>query len=212
MAKKPQESVQEFKQEFSGEFVPLTAKQRVDIFVEESATTATDATCTPFCLYLALLGELGEAFDYLKKVLSHGKTYDRLFMAKEIGDYCWYLAAVQRKYGRNAQVGIEPYYYPMSIPECAVSLGQQTAAFHDEFMVRGGPIQVTERINRCISMAITLFGELEIMFNGRAAADKETFDADMVMILDLNKEKLEKRYPNGFSQEDAAARKDVVTA
>lgn len=41
---------------------------------------------------MGLSGEAGEAIDSLKKVLYQGHEFDRLQIARELGDVAWYLA------------------------------------------------------------------------------------------------------------------------
>jgi NTP pyrophosphatase (non-canonical NTP hydrolase) len=44
------------------------------------------------CVAMGLFGEAGEAVDYLKKVLFHGKAMDQAKFALELGDILFYLA------------------------------------------------------------------------------------------------------------------------
>lgn len=45
-------------------------------------------------LCMGLSGESGEVVDYLKKVLYHGKDFDRENLIKELGDLMWYSACL----------------------------------------------------------------------------------------------------------------------
>lgn len=47
---------------------------------------------------LGLAGEAGEVCDLLKKGIFHQKGVDRIELGKEMGDVCWYLAAIASKY------------------------------------------------------------------------------------------------------------------
>ena len=41
---------------------------------------------------MGLCGESGEAIDIVKKWMAHGHDLDREHLAKELGDFAWYLA------------------------------------------------------------------------------------------------------------------------
>lgn len=41
---------------------------------------------------LGIAGEAGEVADYMKKVLGHGKTFDRKTLVEELGDVMWYVS------------------------------------------------------------------------------------------------------------------------
>lgn len=43
---------------------------------------------------LGLAGEAGETADYIKKVIFHGNPLDKDILKKELGDVCWYIAAI----------------------------------------------------------------------------------------------------------------------
>lgn len=46
---------------------------------------------------LGLAGEAGEVADHIKKAVYHQQGIDREHLRKEIGDVCWYLAALCTK-------------------------------------------------------------------------------------------------------------------
>lgn len=48
---------------------------------------------------LGLAGETGEVCDHIKKGILHQHGIDRDKLAKELGDVCWYLAALCTKCG-----------------------------------------------------------------------------------------------------------------
>jgi NTP pyrophosphatase (non-canonical NTP hydrolase) len=50
-----------------------------------------------YCMGLA--GEVGEVVEPLKKFLYHGKTVDYAEVKKELGDVCWYVAALANELG-----------------------------------------------------------------------------------------------------------------
>jgi NTP pyrophosphatase (non-canonical NTP hydrolase) len=54
---------------------------------------ATDGTLLAVTA-LGLTGEAGEVADLLKKHLGHGHPLDREKLLKEVGDVCWYIAAL----------------------------------------------------------------------------------------------------------------------
>lgn len=43
---------------------------------------------------LGLVSEAGECSDYIKKAIWHGHGVDKAKLADELGDICWYVAAV----------------------------------------------------------------------------------------------------------------------
>ena len=43
---------------------------------------------------LGLAGESGEVVELVKKHIYHGKEFDRVRLAEELGDVLWYVAAV----------------------------------------------------------------------------------------------------------------------
>ena len=180
---------------------------RVARYVVEAASTEGDKSDD--VLYFGLCGEAGEMLDYAKKCLGHGKPYSRELMVKEIGDYAWYCAALQRKYGRK-NVSIEPFMIVGNLAETAVALMQQTAGFSPTFMSYDHGMAVTERLSRCFSLAVMFLGEMEIKFNGREGISKALFEADIKEILDSNAAKLATRYPGGFSAQGSAERKDLT--
>jgi NTP pyrophosphatase (non-canonical NTP hydrolase) len=41
---------------------------------------------------LGIAGEAGEVADYMKKVIGHGKEFDRTKLVDELGDVLWYVS------------------------------------------------------------------------------------------------------------------------
>lgn len=52
---------------------------------------------------LGLSGESGEVNDILKKHLFQGHDLDRVAMAKELGDLCWYIAVAAHALGYSLE-------------------------------------------------------------------------------------------------------------
>ena len=48
---------------------------------------------------LGLSGESGEVADHIKKHIFQGHELDREFLAKELGDICWYIAVAAQASG-----------------------------------------------------------------------------------------------------------------
>lgn len=48
---------------------------------------------------LGLSGETGEVADHIKKYLFQGHKFDKEYIAKELGDICWYIAALAQGIG-----------------------------------------------------------------------------------------------------------------
>lgn len=65
--------------------------QRACLRTEPPAAKISDVTRLENGL-MGLNGEAGEAIDLLKKFLFQGHNFDRIHLAKELGDVAWYLA------------------------------------------------------------------------------------------------------------------------
>lgn len=78
--------------EINGGETPRTAYRNA---VMRTAGTLRDATMGT----LGLVGEAGEVADEHKKVVFHGKTFDRDKTLKELGDVRWYLEYLADCYG-----------------------------------------------------------------------------------------------------------------
>lgn len=74
-------------------------------FQEECIRTGTNNPLAPTERYrklnfaLGLAGEAGETADLIKKVIFHGRDYDRKKLLLELGDVAWYLAMLAHEYG-----------------------------------------------------------------------------------------------------------------
>lgn len=65
---------------------------------EEMLRTAKGAG-DPCLGAMGLAGETGEVVDAIKKIVFHGKKYDRDEMLKELGDVRWYLEYLAHCFG-----------------------------------------------------------------------------------------------------------------
>lgn len=52
---------------------------------------------------MGLNGEAGEVIDHLKKYKYQGHELDRDYLAKELGDICWYVALLASGIGYNLE-------------------------------------------------------------------------------------------------------------
>ena len=52
---------------------------------------------------LGLCGESGELADLIKKYMMQGHRLDRVHIAKELGDICWYIAETATAIGYNLE-------------------------------------------------------------------------------------------------------------
>lgn len=68
----------------------------INDYMKEAVRTAPDLESekTKFCFLLGLAGEAGEVVDYMKKVMGHGKPFDKDKLIDELGDVHWYMAAI----------------------------------------------------------------------------------------------------------------------
>lgn len=48
---------------------------------------------------LGIAGEAGEVADYMKKVIGHGKEFDRSKLVDELGDVLWYVSQLAHIHG-----------------------------------------------------------------------------------------------------------------
>ena len=184
-----------------------TLYQRVERYTREAA--ATEGNSDPLVLYLGLVGEVGEMLDYIKKVIAHGKPYNGDVLEKECGDACWYVAAIQRKYGRKGSTSLDPFYIVANLDEAIVMLAQQVAGCHPNFMTCGDSFTISGRLERIMGLIATVFAETEIRVGLREDTGTHYFVQDLRSILDANAEKLTKRYPDGFTPQASAERVDA---
>lgn len=52
---------------------------------------------------LGLSGETGEVADHIKKFRFQGHDLDRVYLAKELGDICWYIAIAAKGIGYDLE-------------------------------------------------------------------------------------------------------------
>ncbi len=150
-------------------------------------------------LTIGLVGEVGEVIDYAKKTLYHGHKYQAEKFAEEIGDVCWYAAAICHNQGiyfadvaswpavavKNDEIVLNPEKILNLASLCSPSLLKE----HIENGTIQGPL-------------IRLMKELKGV----------AFEAHLKFedILNQNISKLKKRYPKGYSHKSSVERVDYA--
>lgn len=175
---------------------------------------------------LGLIGEVGELADHIKKVIGHGHPIDHALCQKELGDISWYIAEAYSMFGLEApDDDIDEAYTTFK-----ADLQKADARYQD---AHERPIdnmrQVASLLRKMSASVGAIGGMIEGALYGGAIfryippSDLRTM-LDMLSgmtntvalrlgftfreILELNIEKLKKRYPEGFKSEDSINRKE----
>lgn len=143
---------------------------------------------------LGLIGELGEVCDLFKKYLYHGHTLDSDKLAKELGDLCWYLAVVADVLG-IAKYVIDVDGFTINEKRPLSHLHESTSAITGRLM-RGDECEISAQD---IESALQDIDAIAMRF---CEIDKRL--DTLYTLSDVwanNIEKLQRRYPDGFSHE-----------
>lgn len=151
---------------------------------------------------LGLRGETGEVADIVKKVIGHAQGWDNGNadkMIKELGDCCWYAAAVLNKVlGPEAAAGViaTQYFIPEGVEaladmlcEAGARLGHATFPFEAQDAGQEFFAIIHTIANYCLPVGVS-------------ASD----------IRAANVAKLRKRYPEGFTVEASKVKADQFEA
>ncbi len=148
-------------------------------------------------LTIGLVGEVGEVIDYAKKTLYHGHKYEADKFAEEIGDVCWYVAAICHNQGLQfSDIASWPDQDNMKNkvvlnPEKILNLASLCSPTIIKEHVENGTIQ---------GPLIRLMREVKSV-----AMDAHLFFPD---VLEQNIAKLKRRYPDGYSDISSVQRVD----
>ncbi len=149
---------------------------------------------------MGLLGEVGELSDYLKKCMFHGHPFDHVHVVKEVGDSSWYVAA---HYSDSNRV-LPCYWTP---PACD--------ALKAARLLRDGSNIGHQLVQRTTEDALRKYVEAwhrgDDMLWGPIVWLSWVLGVDLQEAARLNIEKLQKRYPEGFSETASMARLDMET-
>lgn len=152
-------------------------------------------------LTIGLVGEVGEVIDYAKKTLYHGHKYEADKFSEEIGDVCWYVAAICHNQGiyfsdvvswPGPELGFSKEEIVLD-PEKILNLASLSSPTVIKEHIENGTIQ---------GPLVRLMRELKSV----------VLDAHLKLedILNQNIQKLEKRYPNGYSDTSSIKRVDYA--
>lgn len=161
----------------------------------EAARTLNEQTPLLFSpnYVLGVIGEVGEVVEMVKKHAFHGHVLDVVAFAKELGDVCWYLAAVATEVGTTLEQGqkqtrlLLTLLQGQSLPTLALRLAAYAAELN---VVIGG-----WRMYRNPEPVATALGSL---LRGVQAICLEA-GVNFGSVLDGNVRKLKARYPGQFS-------------
>lgn len=129
-----------------------------------------------------LLGETGELSDHLKKHLFQGHDYDREYVKKELGDIFYYIFALWYEQGKSIET--------MKLT-LLNAFGERRHAYKTVFNALADLV-IGTRNNRIMNIINVIY----------------TLDFHLSDILLCNIDKLNARYPHGFSEK--ASRERVV--
>lgn len=192
-------------------------KTWADYILEVQRTANSDADTTQRILTAAagLSGEVGEVRDTIKKYLGHGHdTAETVaLLNKELGDIFWYIAEIGHFFGmRLFRNDVEldlisnMYQYPPArYRSNPVSGDIWKAAYNLSHRASIVDQQIDIYIDSDYEPNVTDL--MNVVWSAVSVAN--LFGLTVREILDENKAKLRKRYPNGFSQEDSINRSEA---
>lgn len=166
----------------------------------EASRTLNLDTDRPIDNYLlGLMGESGEVIDVIKKRLYHG--HDLGGLAGEIGDICWYLAAICSSVGNGNLYDC----WRLSSNTWSADVPLQKFAF-DIF----NGVNNVRLCLHCIlpgsqSWDVSLYGAVGYILRVCSGLC-QSVSLNFLSVLDANIAKLRKRYPEKFSSEASRAR------
>ena len=157
---------------------------------------------------MGMNGEAGECIDMIKKNIFQGHTFSVDVFLNELGDVCWYTTLLADKLGLD---------FDRLVAEVK----------HDDIKLAYNPndskgLEYILEINRQCGNLVYVFKSMErskvsSMIKGLRSirtifyyVDKiaAIFDKTLEDIFEINKNKIETRYPNGFSVDNSINRTD----
>ncbi len=150
-------------------------------------------------LTLGLVGEVGEVIDYAKKTLYHGHTYEAAKFSEEIGDVCWYVAAICHNQG---------IYFADVASWPAAATEKEEVIFNPEKILNLASLASPGLIKEHVENGTIQGPLIRLMKELKGVAFEAHLDFEN--ILNQNIQKLEKRYPAGYSHKSSVARVDYA--
>jgi NTP pyrophosphatase (non-canonical NTP hydrolase) len=152
-----------------------------------------------------MVTEAGELIDPFKRAMFYKKELDVVNVIEEVGDGLWYIAIACRIFNLNLDLSLENnrYYKSNKIKQIQTEEGLM------EFM-----LNFNEYVNK-LTMKIVRVSELnESKFDIDCFTDViqemnligEIFNFNLELAMEVNINKLKKRFPNKFNCEDAITR------
>lgn len=155
--------------------------------------TVRESDDTKIEFSLGVCGESGEIIDYIKKVHFQGEIFNKEHIKEELGDLLWYITNLATECDLdiisiidtmklfNEMITVERYSEITLAFNISWNVGKLVLAVQNE-----SKLDVESSIKKLILYSL----KLSDMYN-------LTFDE----IFEFNIKKLQKRYPNGFSEE-----------
>ena len=161
---------------------------------------------------LGLIGEAGEVTDLVKKHLFHKHEMDTEKLSKEIGDVCWYIAALVRRLRtklnksplrfktvrESLYLDDQFFWYEASLKVCKIR----------RYMLAQNCVEMARHIGTlCYEKQEAIYALVNVLHCLISIAN--TFNLSMEDILQQNIDKLKARYPEGFSSADSINRTEA---
>lgn len=157
-------------------------------------------------LGMGLIGEMGEIVDYFKKVHFQGHTPSREKLVSELGDLLWYTATYCTTCGWNLEEiwntaagnpNCDPAFSNSALFELILDIMHALVKFNQRSVRHSN----NPRAHKAPSLHFHTFirGFKRLLWAWRVPVEEAAIS---------NNQKLQKRYPNGFSAEDSMRRSD----
>lgn len=157
---------------------------------------------------MGMNGEAGECIDMIKKNLFQGHEFDEEEFLNELGDVCWYTVLLADK------LGLDFDRLTAEVERDDIKLA------YDQKETKG--LEYILEINKQCGNLVDVFKSMErskvsSMIKGLRSIRSilyyvnniaVIFDKTLEDIFEINKNKIETRYPNGFSVDDSINRTD----
>lgn len=152
-----------------------------------------------------MVTEAGELIDPFKRAMFYKKELDVVNVIEEVGDGLWYIAIACRIFNLNLDLNQEnnQYYKTNKIKQIQTKEGLM------EFM-----LGFNEYVNKLAMKIVRVSDFVDIKFNIEYFTDviqemnliAEMFNFNLDLAMEVNINKLKKRFPNKFTYEDAITR------
>ena len=154
---------------------------------------------------MGMNGEAGECVDILKKHMFQGHEFDENHFLNELGDVCWYTMLLMIELGTELE-NIFEYKGQLIDTDWAEEIPDKGLYYVLNLNKNCGSIVETcyncSNLSRFTSLKVLR----SIFYNIIMTAN--VFDKTLEDIFDINHEKIQKRYPEGFSLKLSTNRSD----